>query len=103
MKKKALFVLDEFERIYSEEIVRQIKEVVDIYAPVQTTQDIKEHPEILSECQLIFSGCSAPKMDEEFLAHAPKLEYVFYGAEPSAIWCPTPSGDGGSGFPAPGR
>lgn len=80
MKKKALFVLDEFERIYSEEIVRQIKEVVDIYAPVQTTQDIKEHPEILSECQLIFSGWGAPKMDEEFLAHAPKLEYVFYGA-----------------------
>lgn len=79
-KKKALFVLDEFDKIYSEETVKQIKEVVDVYAEPLSCADIEKNPDILNDCEIIFSGWGAPKMDEEFLSHAPKLEYVFYGA-----------------------
>lgn len=80
MKKKALFVLDGFETIYDEETVNKIKELVDIYAEPLRCADIEKNPEILKECELIFSGWGAPTMDEKFLNYAPKLEYVFYGA-----------------------
>ncbi len=79
-KKKALFVLDEFDKIYSDESVERIKEIVDVYAPPLSCDDIKKNPDILNDCEIIFSGWGAPKMDEEFLSHARKLEYVFYGA-----------------------
>ncbi len=79
-KKKALFVLDEFDRIYSDETVKLIKEITDVYAEPLSCEDIKKNPDILNDCEFIFSGWGAPKMDEEFLKHAPKLEYVFYGA-----------------------
>lgn len=80
VKKKALFVLDDFDTIYSEETVNLIKEVVDVYAGPLSCADIEKNPDILNECEIIFSGWGAPKMDETFLNHAPKLEYVFYGA-----------------------
>lgn len=79
-KKKALFVLDDFDTIYSEETVKLIKETVDVYAEPLKCKDVAENPDILNDCEIIFSGWGAPKMDEEFLKHAPKLEYVFYGA-----------------------
>lgn len=80
VKKKALFLVDEFKRIYSDEIVEKIKEIVDIYAPPQNCVDIEKNPDILNDCEIIFSGWGVPKMDEAFLNHALNLKYVFYSA-----------------------
>ena len=45
-----------------------------------TPPEIGRHPELLAEAEAIFSGWGAPRMDAEFLAAAPRLHTVFYGA-----------------------
>ncbi|AUS97746.1 glycerate dehydrogenase [Clostridium thermosuccinogenes] len=79
---KGLYILDRlaFEKIYGPEEQSDISKMVDIYAAPQTRDSIKEHPEILKEADVIFSGWGAPVMDGEFLKYAPKLKAVFYGA-----------------------
>lgn len=77
---KGLFILGNQPLIYDEQTTGKIKELVDIYAPPLTAAEVLEHPEALKECEIIFSGWGAPRMDEEFLANAPNLKIVFYGA-----------------------
>jgi phosphoglycerate dehydrogenase-like enzyme len=81
-KPKGLYVLNEdaFERIYGRPEQSDIAELVDIYAPPRTAGSVKEDPGLLAEAEVILSGWGAPLMDESFLAAAPKLEAVFYGA-----------------------
>ena len=79
---KGLYVLgaESYEKIYGPAEREDIARLVDIYAPPQTRQSVAENPEILRDAELIFSGWGAPVMDEQFLAAAPQLKAVFYGA-----------------------
>ena len=81
-KPKALFVLNEgsYSLIYGPKERAAIDEMVEIYALPQTAASVKEDPAILADAEILFSGWGAPKMDAEFLAAAPKLKAVFYGA-----------------------
>jgi len=79
---KGLYILNEsaFKDIYGQAEQEEIAKLVDIYAPPQTAQSVKENPSVLRDAEVIFSGWGGPKMDEDFLAHAPNLKAVFYGA-----------------------
>lgn len=91
---KGLFILDThaFELIYGEALHAKIARRVELVAPLQTKESIAEHPELLAEVEVIFSGWGAPVMDAAFLKAAPKLKAVFYGAgsikamTPDAFW-----------------
>jgi len=80
--KKGIFVLGagSFEKIYGDEHSRRIGERVELIAEPQTRETVATDPSLLREVELIFSGWGAPTMDAAFLAAAPKLEAVFYGA-----------------------
>lgn len=79
---KGLYILDtaSYELIYGEPERAEIAQLVEIYAPQQTKESVEENPSILREAEVILSGWGAPLMDERFLAAAPKLKAVFYGA-----------------------
>jgi len=78
--KKALFVLDHFETIYSPDVRRAIAADVELYAPQQKSDVLEVNPDLLRDVDVILSGWGAPRMDEIFLEAAPRLEAVFYGA-----------------------
>jgi phosphoglycerate dehydrogenase-like enzyme len=80
--KKALFILDAepFQRIYGLEAEAQVARWVELVAPPQTRDTVHDNPGILRDVEIILSGWGAPRMDEAFLASAPRLEAVFYGA-----------------------
>jgi phosphoglycerate dehydrogenase-like enzyme len=81
-KPKALFILnpDALDNIYGPDERAEIAELVDVLAPPQTADAIRENQQLLAEVEVIFSGWGAPNMDDAFLAAAPKLRVVFYGA-----------------------
>jgi phosphoglycerate dehydrogenase-like enzyme len=81
-KPKGLYLLrpDAFERIYGEAEKSDIAGLVDFYAPPQTAESVARDPGLLAEAEIVLSGWGAPVMDEAFLAAAPKLRVVFYGA-----------------------
>lgn len=82
MKPKALYILapHSHDLIYGPDERAAIEAMVDIYAPPQTKESVAADPGILGPCELIFSGWGAPRLDEAFLAAAPNLRAVFYGA-----------------------
>jgi phosphoglycerate dehydrogenase-like enzyme len=77
-----LYILhtDAYDRIYGPREREDIAQLVDIYAPQQTAASVKENPSVLAEAEIIMSGWGMAKMDEAFLAAAPNLKAVFYGA-----------------------
>ncbi len=77
---KGIFVLGAFDLIYDAKTVHDLAAMVDLDPTPYTAESIRSHPEALRDCDIIFSGWGAPKMDEEFLSRAPKLKIVFYGA-----------------------
>ena len=79
---KALYVLDgeAYEKIYGGEERASVAELADIYAPPQTRDSVSKNPSVLSEAEVILSGWGAPAMDGAFLAAAPNLRAVLYGA-----------------------
>ncbi len=79
---KALYVLDgeAFEKIYGEEEWEAVAELADVYAPLQTQDSVAKNPRVLAEAEVILSGWGAPTMDDAFLAAAPNLRAVLYGA-----------------------
>lgn len=81
-KPKALYILSPgaFSQIYGPEDQQRIDALVEMVAPPQTTVSVAERPELLAEVEIIFSGWGAPRMDAAFLANAPALKAVFYGA-----------------------
>lgn len=82
MRPAAIYLLDSasFEVIYGPDERREIAALADFCAPPQTAASIRQNPELLADVEIIFSGWGAPKMDAAFLASAPKLRAVFYGA-----------------------
>ena len=79
---KALYLLDSgaFEKIYGEEERAAVAGLADVYAPLQTGNSLAKNPGVLAEADVILSGWGAPAMDGGFLAAAPNLRVVFYGA-----------------------
>jgi len=79
---KALFILDavSFESIYGDEIGGEIASLVDLVASPLTRQVVTENPALLAEVEIVFSGWGGPKIDAAFLAAAPNLKGLFYGA-----------------------
>jgi phosphoglycerate dehydrogenase-like enzyme len=79
---KGLFLLSEYayDTIYGHEDRQRIGALVDIVAPPLTQELIAAQAELLESIEVIFSGWGAPKVDAEFLAHAPNLKMIFYGA-----------------------
>ncbi len=79
---KGLFILREsaFDLIYGHELAHEIKQHVDIYAPPQTAEAVRDNPALLHDAEVIFSGWGGPYLDETLLNAAPNLKIVFYGA-----------------------
>ena len=65
---KGLYLMnrDRCEDVYNPQVRARIEELVDIYAPLQTRESIKENPGVLEQARVIFSGWGMVKMDEEF-------------------------------------
>ncbi len=79
---KGLIVLDPgaYDRIYGEPERAQLAELLDLLAPPMSARELASHHELLEQVEVIVSGWGAPKMDGAFLARAPKLRLVCYGA-----------------------
>ena len=79
---KGIFLLggDAFNKIYGPQERQDVEALIDVYAPPQTAASVAENPGVLAEAEVILSGWGMAKMDEAFLAAAPKLKAVFYGA-----------------------
>lgn len=79
---KGLVVLDAqaFELIYGAEYLAEIARRVELPCGPVTREQLAAQPELLGEVEVIFSGWGAPILDAAFLASAPKLRAVFYGA-----------------------
>jgi phosphoglycerate dehydrogenase-like enzyme len=77
-----LIVLDTkaFELIYGAESKSEISHRVRLLAEPISKEELLGRPDLLAEVEVIFSGWGAPKLDADFLAAAPKLKAVFYGA-----------------------
>jgi phosphoglycerate dehydrogenase-like enzyme len=69
-----------YDEIYGEMERAAIAEMVELVAPPQTAETISEHPEVLREVDVLLSGWGMPVMEATFLAHAPRLQAVFYGS-----------------------
>jgi hypothetical protein len=72
---KALRTIDErsLPLSYGPEERREIATLVEICAPSQTRDSIKNSLRLLADVEVIFSGWHAPVMDVTFLAAAPKV------------------------------
>ncbi len=79
---RGVFLLDTaaYDKIYGPSEREEIGQLVDIYVPQQTRDSIASNPSILNKADVIFSGWGMAMMDESFLAAAPNLKVVFYGA-----------------------
>ena len=82
MQHKALYLLNSsvFDQIYGPEERAEIAALVDVYAPPQTSESIRSDSTVLQEAEIILSGWGMPLVDVEFLAQAPQLRAIFYGA-----------------------
>lgn len=78
----ALFILEPnaFETIYGSEGLAAIGRRVRLLGPPFSRAALPAHSAELAETEVLFSGWGAPQLDAAFLAAAPKLRAVFYGA-----------------------
>ncbi|HEY8744097.1 MAG TPA: hydroxyacid dehydrogenase [Chloroflexota bacterium] len=82
MQQKALYLLNSsaYDQIYGPGERAEIAALVDVFAPPQTSESIRSDPAVLWEAEIILSGWGMPPVDAEFLAQAPQLRAIFYGA-----------------------
>ena len=85
---KGLFALrhSAYNEIYGPAERVAIAELIDVIAPPQTAESIDQHPDILQDVDVLFSGWGAPRIDTKFLAHAPRLRAIFYGSGSIRGW-----------------
>ena len=81
-KPSALYVLSaaSFPVIYGAPEQADLATLANFTAPPQTPESVAADPAMLADVEVIFSGWGAPKLNEAFLAAAPKLKAFFYGA-----------------------
>lgn len=79
---KAIFILNEHHHhvIYPPDVLESIKAQVAIVEPFYTKESIQDNLSVLEDVTILFSGWGCPTLDATFLAHAPNLKAVFYGA-----------------------
>ena len=79
---KGLYLLNAnaYDTIYGPTERAQIKELVEMCALPQTAESVTANPAVLANVEVIFSGWGMAKLDADFLAAAPQLKAVFYGA-----------------------
>jgi phosphoglycerate dehydrogenase-like enzyme len=84
MATKALFSLRDgnFERIYGFGAPAELPDGVELLHPENIAPEdlLQKHQDLLAEVEVILTGWGAPRLDENFLAAAPKLRAAFYGA-----------------------
>lgn len=82
MRPRGLYILERgsADLIYGPEQRAAIAQLAEVHPEPLTRDSCRQHPELLARAELIFSGWGAPVMDEQFLAAAPALKAVFYGA-----------------------
>ena len=80
--KKAVLLLPEESRkvIYGEAHVKSLRKLVKLDDCCRLVGDLKALKPHLADAEIICSGWGMMKMDEDFLAAAPRLKAVFYGA-----------------------
>ena len=80
--KKALFIMmdDLVNKVYDAETRAEIDTYFDVMGEPLTKDNYIEHPELLAEVEIVFSGWGAPTFNKDFLQSAPNLEAIFYGA-----------------------
>jgi len=78
----AIYVLGDgiFEKVYGYEEQGDIAARVNVLAPPFNATTILQHPDVLSETDVILSSWGAPLLDASFLAAAPRLKAFFYAA-----------------------
>ncbi|MCK4602073.1 MAG: hydroxyacid dehydrogenase [Phycisphaerae bacterium] len=81
-KPKGLFVLSEgnHDLLYALGAAEAIGALVNLVAERQDADSAVANCPQLADVELLFTGWGAPTLDEAFLAAAPKLKVVFYGA-----------------------
>lgn len=82
MKQTGLFLLGNgvLDLIYSPDEQRRATERLAFPHPPQTPDSIGGAKECLADVEVILSGWGMPPVDDDFLAAAPKLKAIFYGA-----------------------
>ena len=55
---KGIFILrpDAYQKIYGPAELEEINQLVDIYAPLQTSEAVKQNPSILAEAEVILEA-----------------------------------------------
>jgi len=79
-KPKALYVLKDRNLIYSPAAQQRIGELVDVVAEPMRADEARASPELLREVEVLLSSWGGPRLDEDFLKKAPRLDVLFYGA-----------------------
>ena len=77
---KAIYILEpEWQtRVYSAEVRAALDEAVEWVAPPQSAVSIRENLARLRDVEVIFGGWGTARLDEAFLAAAPRLRAVFH-------------------------
>lgn len=83
-----LYILNKksFDLIYGPAQRRAIAELVNIPEKAESGASLAAAPEKLRDVDVVFSGWGMPVVDEAFLAAAPKLKAIFYGAGAAGGW-----------------
>jgi len=78
----ALYILGDglFDTVYGPDEQRDIAARVNVLATPFNGTTILKHPDLLREADIILSSWGIPALDATFLAGAPRLKAVFYGA-----------------------
>lgn len=63
---------------YAEPVLGRLRERTRSLAVISPATEWRREAAALREAEVIFSGWGAPRMDDEFLHHAPRLRAVFY-------------------------
>ncbi|MHC4562363.1 MAG: hydroxyacid dehydrogenase [Planctomycetota bacterium] len=81
-KRKGLFVIpqDNYDSLYALGAAEAVAEAVDLVAERQDRETVIADCPQLADVEMLFTGWGAPAIDASFLAAAPNLKIVFYGA-----------------------
>lgn len=79
---KGLFLLNSSacEEIYGPAEREALAALVEMVGPPQTAETIRAQPDLLRNVEILCSGWGMPTVDAAFLAQAPRLQAIFYGA-----------------------
>lgn len=76
---KAIYILQEglAEKVYPKEVQSEIAKYVEVLHEPLTKETCFDHPGLLEQADILFSGWGAPVFDDHFLKLAPNVKAVF--------------------------